>query len=58
MPVKVALPFALIVAATPMLIPPVAVTTPALTANRVYPAPIRNIDPLSVVVPMPTLSKR
>ena len=45
-PVKVALPFALIVAATPILIPPVAVTTPALTANKVVPAPIRTSNHL------------
>ena len=57
-PEKVALPFALIVAATPILIPPVAVTTPALTANKVDPAQLRNIESLTLVVPMLTLSKR
>ena len=46
-PVKVkAFPSKLIVAATPIMIPPVVVTTPALTANRVDPAPIRTLNHL------------
>ena len=57
-PEKVALPFALIVAATPTSIPPVAVTSPAFTANRVEPVPILNGMSLTFVVAMLTLSKR
>ena len=57
-PEKVALPFALIVAAIPMSIPPVAVTRPALTANNVSPAPTLNGMSLTFVVAMLTLSKR
>ena len=44
-PEKVALPFALIVAALPTFKPPVIVATPALTANNDVPAPTRKVEP-------------
>ena len=61
-PENVALPFAFIVAAIPTSIPPVAVTSPALTANNDVPAPIRKVEPCGTVLPapraIPNLSKR
>ena len=61
-PENEALPFEYMLAATPILIPPVAVTSPALTANNDVPAPIRKVEPCGTVLPapraIPNLSKR